>query len=422
MDSAAAFPNALTWAFLAALGAATATRLWLAQRQVRHVRANRGAVPRTFADTIPLPSHQKAADYTVAKSRLGMVDVLVGAALALLLTVGGLIQAFSDLWALALAPGGVAHGTALLLSVFLFQGLAGLPTTLYRTFVVEERFGFNRMTLRLFVADLVKHALVGLALGVPLLLAVLWLMGRAGELWWLYTWAVWVLYSLLMMLVYPALIMPLFNKFTPLTEGELAGRVSDLLRRTGFRSSGLFVMDGSKRSSHGNAFFTGFGGAKRIVLFDTLVHRLQPPEVEAVLAHELGHYKLHHIAKAMALTLTLSFAVLVLLGELSDQPWFYAGLGVTTPSDAAALLLFFLVLPEFLFYLQPFTSLYSRKREYEADAYARRHADADELVKALVKLYQDNAATLTPDPLHSAFYDSHPPAALRIARLRMQGA
>lgn len=410
--------NALTWAFVAALGAATATRLWLAQRQVRHVRGHRDAVPATFEEAIPLASHQKAADYTVAKSRVGMVDVLVGAAVTLLLTLGGLIQAFSDLWALALQAGGVAHGTALLLGVFLFQALAGLPTTLYRTFVVEERFGFNRMTPRLFVADLVKHTLVGLALGVPLLLAVLWLMGRAGELWWLYTWAVWVAYSLLMMVVYPALIMPLFNKFTPLAEGELAARVDELLARTGFRSSGLFIMDGSKRSSHGNAFFTGFGGAKRIVLFDTLVNRLQPPEVEAVLAHELGHYKLHHIAKAMALTLSLSFAVLFLLGQLADQEWFYAGLGVATPSDAAALLLFFLVLPEFLFFLQPLTSLYSRKREYEADAYARRHASADELVKALVKLYQDNAATLTPDPLHSAFYDSHPPAALRISRLR----
>jgi STE24 endopeptidase len=418
MDFAANFPNALTWAFLAALAASTATRLWLAQRQMRHVRANRNAVPGTFADAIPLASHQKAADYTVAKSRLGMIDVLVSAALALLLTLGGLLQVFSDLWALALEPGGVAHGTALLLTVFLFQGVAGLPLALYRTFVVEERFGFNRMTLRLFLADLVKHALVGLALGAPLLLAVLWLMGRSGELWWLYTWALWVLYSLLMMVVYPALIMPLFNKFTPLTQGDLATRVSDLLQRTGFRSSGLFIMDGSRRSSHGNAFFTGFGGAKRIVLFDTLVNRLQPPEVEAVLAHELGHYKLHHIAKAMALTIALSFAVLLLLGWIAAQDWFYAGLGVAAPSDAAALVLFFLVLPEFLFFLQPLTSLYSRKREYEADAYARRHADGAELVSALVKLYQDNAATLTPDPLHSAFYDSHPPAALRIARLR----
>jgi len=408
----------LTWAFLAALIGSTAIRLWLSARQMRHVRANRDAVPATFAEAIPLGAHQKAADYTVSKSRVGMVDVLIGAALALVLTLGGLLQALSDLWAQLLEAGSLLHGTALLLTVFLVQGVAGLPTTLYRTFVVEERFGFNRMTLRLFVVDLAKQTLVGLALGVPLLLAVLWLMARAGEYWWLYTWIVWVGYSLLMMLVYPAFIMPLFNKFTPLEEGELRARVASLLSRTGFKSSGLFIMDGSKRSSHGNAFFTGFGAAKRIVLFDTLVNRLQPPEVEAVLAHELGHYKLHHIAKAMALTIGLSFALLLVLGQLIDQPWFYAGLGVRTPGDAAALILFFLVLPEFLFFLQPLTSLYSRKREYEADAYARRHASREDLVKALVKLYQDNAATLTPDPLHSAFYDSHPPAALRIARLR----
>jgi STE24 endopeptidase len=410
--------NALTWAFLAALAAATATRLWLAVRQMQHVRAHRGAVPATFAEAIPLPSHQKAADYTVAKARLGTIDVLIGAALVLWLTLGGLIEGLSRLWGNWLAAGSVLHGTALLLTIFLVQALAGLPLTLYRTFVVEERFGFNRMTAPLFLADLVKHTLVGLALGTPLLLAVLWLMGRAGPYWWLYTWVVWVGYSLLMMLVYPAFILPLFNKFTPLQDGELRARVAELLARTGFKSSGLYIMDGSRRSSHGNAFFTGFGGAKRIVLFDTLVSRLQPPEVEAVLAHELGHYKLHHIAKSMALTIGLSFALLFVLGQLIGQDGFYRGLGVTTPSDAAALALFFLVLPEFLFFLHPVTSLYSRKREYEADAYARLHASADELVKALVKLYQDNAATLTPDPLHSAFYDSHPPAAMRIARLR----
>jgi STE24 endopeptidase len=410
--------NAFTWTFLAALAAATATRIWLARRQMRHVRAHRDAVPETFADSISLTLHQKAADYTVAKARIGMLDVLIGAALVLWLTVGGLIQAISEAWNRWLDAGSVGHGTALLLTVFLVQAAAGLPTTLYRTFVVEERFGFNRMTLRLFAIDLVKHTLVGLALGVPLLLAVLWLMSRAGEYWWLYTWAVWVGYSLLMMLVYPAFIMPLFNKFTPLKEGELAGRVASLLERTGFKSSGLFVMDGSRRSSHGNAFFTGFGAAKRIVLFDTLVNRLQPPEVEAVLAHELGHYKLRHIAKGMALTIGVSFAVLFVLGLLIDQAWFYEGLGVRTPGNAAALALFFLVLPEFLFFLHPLTSLYSRKREFEADAYATRHANASELVTALVKLYQDNAATLTPDPLHSAFYDSHPPAATRIARLR----
>jgi STE24 endopeptidase len=410
--------NAFTWLFLAALAAATAARIWLGRRQIRHVRAHRDAVPATFAQAIPLPAHQKAADYTVAKGRLGMLDVLIGAALTLLLTLGGLIQWISDFWGRWLEPGSILHGSALLLTVFFVQAAIGLPTTLYRTFVVEERFGFNRMTLKLFLADLVKQTLVGLVLGVPLLIVVLWLMGRAGELWWLYVWVVWVAYSLLMMMIYPAFILPLFNKFTPMEEGELRARIGALLQRTGFKSSGLYVMDGSKRSSHGNAFFTGFGASKRIVLFDTLVSRLQPPEVEAVLAHELGHYKLHHIAKGMALTAVVSFAILFALGQLIDKPWFYQGLGVTTPSNAAALALFFLVLPEFLFFLHPLTSLYSRKREFEADKYATSHASAGELVGALVKLYQDNAATLTPDPLHSAFYDSHPPAATRIDRLR----
>ena len=410
--------NAFSWTFIAALAAATATRLWLAQRQRRHVRAHRGAVPSTFAAAIPLDAHQKAADYTVAKAGLGMLEVLIGAALALVLTLGGRIQGISDAWARWLEAGGLAHGTALLLTIFFIQAAVGLTLTVVRTFVIEERFGFNRMTARLFIADLVRHTLVGLALGVPLLLVVLWLMERAGPHWWLYVWVVWVGYSLLMMMVYPALILPLFNKFTPITEGELAARVSALLQRTGFKSSGLYLMDGSRRSSHGNAFFTGFGTAKRIVLFDTLVSRLKPPEVEAVLAHELGHYKLHHIAKGLAITMGLSFAVLLVLGQVIDRSWFYEGLGVATPGNAAALALFFLVMPEFLFFLHPLTSLYSRSREFEADAYAVSHADSGELVKALVKLYHDNAATLTPDPVHSAFYDSHPPAATRIARLR----
>jgi STE24 endopeptidase len=411
-------PNLFTWLFLAALAAATATRLWLARRQIHHVRAHRDAVPPMFAEAIPLAAHQKAADYTVAKAKLGMIDVAISAALLLALTLGGVIQWLSDAWAGAFETGSVLHGTALLLSIFVLQAVAGLPSTLYRTFGVEARFGFNRMTLRLFIVDLVKHTLVALALGVPLLLAVLWLMGRMGELWWLYVWIVWVLYSVLMMMAYPALILPLFNKFAPITEGELAQRVAAVLARCGFKSSGLYMMDGSKRSSHGNAFFTGFGAAKRIVLFDTLVSRLQPPEVEAVLAHELGHYRLHHIAKAMALSAGISLAVLWALGQLIGEPWFYQGLGVATPTNAAALALFLMVLPEFLFFVQPLTSLYSRKREFEADAYAVSHADAADLMKALVKLYQDNAATLTPDPLHSAFYDSHPPAAIRIARLR----
>ena len=411
-------PNLLTWLFLAALAAATATQLWLARRQMRHVRAHRDAVPAMFAEAIALAAHQKAADYTVAKAKLGMIEVVIGAALLLALTLGGVIQWLSDAWASAFETGSVLHGTALLLSIFLLQALVGLPAILYRTFGVEARFGFNRMSVRLFIVDLIKHSLIALALGVPLLVAVLWLMGRMGEHWWLYVWIVWVLYSVLMMMAYPALILPLFNKFTPITEGELAQRVAAVLARCGFKSSGLYMMDGSKRSSHGNAFFTGFGAAKRIVLFDTLVSRLQPPEVEAVLAHELGHYRLHHIAKAMALSAGISLAVLWALGQLIGEPWFYQGLGVATPTNAAALALFLMVLPEFLFFVQPLTSRYSRKREFEADAYAVSHADAADLMKALVKLYQDNAATLTPDPLHSAFYDSHPPAATRIARLR----
>jgi STE24 endopeptidase len=411
--------NAFSWTFLAVLAAAIATRLWLALRQMRHVRAHRGAVPATFADVIPLPAHQKAADYTVAKARAGTIDVLIGAALVLALTLGGALQWLADAWARVLEPGAIAHGTALLLSLFLIQALAGLPISLYRIFVIEERFGFNRMTLRLYLVDLVKQTLVGLVLGVPLLVAVLWLMGRAGELWWLYGWAIVAAYSVVLHLIVPSFVLPLFNKFSPLEDPALAERVKRLLERCGFRSRGLYVMDGSKRSSHGNAFFTGFGASKRIVLFDTLVSRLQPGEIEAVLAHELGHYRLHHVVKGMALSWALAFAMFLALGVLIGEPWFYEGLGAHTKSDAMALALFLLVLPEFTYFFQPLTSLFSRKHEFEADGYATRFSSAASLVEALVKLYKDNAATLTPDPLHSAFYDSHPPAASRIARLRI---
>jgi STE24 endopeptidase len=410
--------SAFTWVFLAALALATATRLWLALRQVRHVRAHRDSVPRTFADAIALPAHQKAADYTVAKTRLGIVDTLLDAVVLLALTLGGLLQALSDLWERLLPAGSLAHGSALILTVVLARGLIGLPLSVYRIFGIEERFGFNRMTVRLFVTDLAKQLAVGLVLGVPLLLVVLWLMQAAGSLWWLYVWLVVALYSLVLQMIFPTLIMPLFNKFSPLTDPELSGRVERLLERCGFRSRGLYVMDGSKRSSHGNAFFAGFGAAKRIVLFDTLVSRLQPGEVEAVLAHELGHYKLHHILKGLLLSWTLSFAMLCALGWVAGERWFYEGLGVSSQTLPVALLLFMLVLPEFTFFAQPLLSVFSRKNEFEADRYAVRHASAGELVGALVKLYNDNSATLTPDPLHSAFYDSHPPAAARIARLR----
>ncbi len=410
--------NAFTWTFLAALAAATLARLWLAQRQVRHVRAHRASVPAEFAEAIALAAHQKAADYTVAKARLGMLDVLLGAVILVALTLGGALQWMSAQWGAWFAPGGLAHGTALIAGAVVLLSTLELPVSLYRTFVIEARFGFNRMSLALFLADLAKSALLGAALGLPLLVLVLWLMGRMGEAWWLYVWLAWIGFNLLVLMIYPTFIAPLFNKFSPLEDPALAGRIERLLARCGFTSNGLYVMDGSRRSAHGNAYFTGFGAAKRIVFFDTLLARLAPGEVEAVLAHELGHYRRHHVWKRIALLFALSLALLWLLGQLIDEPWFYAGLNAGAPGDAMGLLLFVLVVPVFTFFLQPLTSLYSRRHEFEADAYAAAHASAAELVRALVKLYQDNAATLTPDPLHSAFYDSHPPAARRIARLQ----
>jgi STE24 endopeptidase len=410
--------NALTWTFLAALVAATATRIWLAQRQMRHVRAHRHAVPGTFAEAIPLGAHQKAADYTVAKSQLGIIEVLVGAAVVIALTLGGLIDVLHLQWARLLEPGGLWHGVALIASVVVLFALMDLPLSVYRTFVIEARYGFNRMTASLFVVDLVKQAALAAALGIPLALLVLWLMQKMGALWWLYVWFAWMAFNLLVLLLFPTFIAPLFNRFTKLEDPGLAGRIEALLRRCGFRASGLYVMDGSRRSSHGNAYFTGFGAAKRIVFFDTLLSRLAPTEVEAVLAHELGHYRLHHVWKRIALLFAASLGLLWVLGQLIEEPWFYGGLGVSHPSTAAALLLFMLAVPVFTFFLQPIASLYSRRHEFEADRYAAEHADSSELVSALVKLYTDNAATLTPDPVHSAFYDSHPPAAIRIARLR----
>ena len=410
--------NEFTWVFLAALALATGTRLWLATRQARHVRVHRDAVPESFAGTIPLAAHQKAADYTVAKTWLAMAEVGVSVAVVLLLTLGGLLQWLADAWSGIAAAGGIAHGVALIVSVVALLAAIELPLAVYRTFVIEARFGFNRMTPGLFVLDLLKQSLLAAALGIPLVMLVLWLMARMGELWWVWVWLAWMGFNLLVLLIYPTFIAPLFNKFSPLEDASLAGRIEALLERCGFRSSGLYVMDGSKRSSHGNAYFTGFGAAKRIVFFDTLLARLAPGEVEAVLAHELGHYKRHHVWKRVLVLFAASFALLWALGRLIGEAWFYAGLNVETRSAATALLLFVLVTPLFTFFLQPLTSLHSRRHEFEADAYAASHSSAAELVKALVKLYQDNAATLTPDPLHSAFYDSHPPAATRIARLR----
>ena len=408
--------------FLLALAVSTATRLWLSLRQLRHVTRERRAVPAGFEDSIPLSAHQKAADYTVAKTRLGLLETAVGALVVLAFTVGGGLQRLIEAWSGVLDPAGYAHGVALVVSVVVVSGLVDLPFSAVRAFVIEQRFGFNRMTPALFIADLAKQALLSALLGIPLLFCVLWLMARAGEAWWLYAWLTWVAFSLVVHFLYPTVFARWFNKFSPLTDAALKARIESLLAKCGFRAKGLFVMDGSKRSSHGNAYFTGFGAAKRIVLFDTLISRLQPPEIEAVLAHELGHYSLHHIWKRMALVFAGSLATLWLLGWLAGQDWFYTGLGVQTPGTAVALLLFFMAVPAFTFPLHPLASLYSRKHEYEADAYASRHADAAELARALVKLYEDNAATLTPDPLHSAFYDSHPPAVHRIARLQTLGA
>jgi len=406
-----------TLAFLIAIAVTTATRLWLARRHVLHVGAHRDVVPAEFASTITLAAHQKAADYTSEKTRLSAVETVVSAAVLLAFTLGGGLQALSDAWARTLQAGGYGHGIALIASVVVISALIELPFSVYRTFIVEERFGFNRMTPHLFVTDLLKHAAIGAALGLPLLFLVLWLMDRMGSLWWLYVWLAWMAFNLLVLAIYPTVIAPLFNKFTPLEDQTLKGRIEALLARCGFRAKGLFVMDGSRRSSHGNAYFTGLGAAKRIVFFDTLMRRLAPQEIEAVLAHELGHFKHRHVVKRIAVISAVSLGFLALLGYLIEQDWFFHALGVETRSTALALLLFFMALPAFTFLLQPLGSLYSRKHEYEADAYAADHADAAHLVQALVKLYQDNAATLTPDPVHSAFYDSHPPAALRIARL-----
>lgn len=410
--------NAFTWVFVLALAASTAVRLWLAARQARHVRAHRGAVPVTFAGTIPLSAHQKAADYTVARVSVGMVDVVIGAGMLLVLTLGGGVQWLSELWAGAFETGGLAHGVALIASVAVLLSLVELPITVYRIFVIEARFGFNRTTVGLFLADLGRQALLGVVLGVPLVTLVLWLMARMGEWWWIYVWLAWVGFNVLILVIYPTVIAPLFNKFTALEDPALAARIDALLARCGFRASGLFVMDGSKRSSHGNAYFSGFGAAKRIVFFDTLLARLAPAEVEAVLAHELGHYKRRHVWKRVAVLFVASLVLLWILGQLANQSWFFEGLNVSTRSMAVALLLFVLVSPVFTFFLQPLASLYSRVHEFEADAFAASHSSAGDLVKALVKLYQDNAATLTPDPVHSAFYDSHPPAASRIGRLQ----
>ncbi|WP_338910875.1 M48 family metallopeptidase [Mycetohabitans rhizoxinica] len=409
-----------TFLFVVALVAMIATRLWLASRQIRHVANHRHAVPDGFRDTISLQAHQRAADYTISLTRLAMLELGVGGALLVALTLLGGLQ-----WLDTLLSGWLGRGyagqIALVTTVAVIIGLVDLPFDYARHFVIEARFGFNRMSRKLFFADLVKGTLLGALIGLPLLFVVLWLMQQAGAMWWIWAWLVWVTFSVGVLVLYPSVIAPLFNKFEPLTDASLRERIESLMHRCGFAAKGLFVMDGSRRSAHGNAYFTGFGTAKRIVFFDTLLSRLDGSEIEAVLAHELGHFKHRHVLKRMIITFALSFVLLALLGWLAQRPWFYTSLGVTPSmtgsNNALALILFCLVMPVFLFFVTPLTSLSSRKHEFEADAFAATQARAQDLISALVKLYQDNASTLTPDPVYSAFYYSHPPAAQRIERL-----
>jgi STE24 endopeptidase len=401
--------------FLVTLFLVAAAKFWLNLRQIRFVSAHRDIPPTDFP-AVRLEDHRKAADYTVAKSRLGYIHIALDIVVLLAFTLGGGLDGLQRFFH-ALLGDGVLGGAAMILAMLALAALAELPLTAYRQFGIEARFGFNRMTPALFIADLLREAVLALAIGLPLIALVLYLVTAAGEIWWLYAWLTWSAFSLLMMWLFPTVIAPLFNRFTPLDDAALKARIDGLLEKCGFRSQGVFVMDGSRRSSHGNAYFTGFGRAKRVVFFDTLLGTLDAGETEAVLAHELGHYRLHHIRRSLILSLLLSLAGFRLLGWLMTQTWFYAGLGVNTSTPASALALFILVLPVFLFPLRPLSSLYSRKHEFEADAFAARYAEPGLLISALTKLYRDNASTLTPDPLHSTVYDSHPNAAARLARL-----
>jgi STE24 endopeptidase len=407
--------------FVAFLLLTLVLQFWLGSRHIRHILQHRSAVPAEFAEKIPLAAHQKAADYSAAKTKLGMLMLMLNAIVLIGFTLFGGLQWLSVSLVKLTGPG-MGYQLSLLASFALIGALIDLPLDYYKQFVLEQKFGFNKMSKGLFFADMLKSTLIGAAIGLPLIWVMLTLMEKSGTLWWLYAWLVWSGFQLLMMIIFPTWIAPLFNKFTPLSDESLRTRIEDLMQRVGFASKGLFVMDGSKRSAHGNAYFSGFGASKRIVFFDTLLARLSPEEIEAVLAHELGHFKLKHILKRITVMFLISLGFLALLGFLKQQTWFYTGLGVDpmlmASNDAMALILFMLSLPIFTFVLSPLSSISSRKHEFEADAFAAKHTNADNLVAALVKLYEDNASTLTPDPLHSAFYDSHPPASLRISRLQ----
>lgn len=409
--------NTFTLLFVALLALQLGLEWWLKQRHLQHVHKHRDAVPGPFATHISLQDHQRAADYTMARTRLARQELLYGTALLLMWTLGGGLELLQSGLATWIASP-LLHGVALLLAAALLMALLDLPFSWYRTFHLEQRFGFNHSTPALFISDLAKQTLLLLLLGGPLAALVLWLMESSGSLWWFHVWLVWQAFSLFLLWAWPSFIAPLFNTFTPLDDKDLASRIEDLLERCGFGSSGIYIMDGSRRSAHGNAYFTGLGKNKRIVFFDTLLKSLDNDEIEAVLAHELGHFHHRHIRKRLFTGAVLSLAGLALLGQLSTASWFFHGLGVKHDSMAMALLLFLLVVPVFAFFLQPLLAFSSRKHEFEADAFAVRQSTATHLGNALVKLYQDNASTLTPDPLHSAFHDSHPPAPVRIAALQ----
>ncbi len=414
----------LTFAFAGALVLGLALKFWLCTRQIRHVAHHRAQVPTAFAQTITLAAHQKAADYTVAKARLGLLELAMSTALLLAWTLLGGLSSLNQ----ALMPwlgAGMSQQLALLAGFALISSLVDLPLSLYQTFVLEARFGFNKMSLKLWLLDLVKSSLMGALIGLPIAALILWMMAASGGLWWLWAWCVWMGFNLLLLVIYPTLIAPLFNKFTPLEDATLKARVTALMQRCGFSAKGLFVMDGSKRSAHANAYFTGFGAAKRVVFYDTLLAKLSAPEVDAVLAHELGHFKHRHIVKRIVSMFAMSLAGFALLGWLAQQVWFYTGLGVmpnvAAPNDALALLLFMLAMPVFSFFVAPLFAQLSRKHEFEADAYAMAQTSGQDLATALLKLYEDNASTLTPDPLYVAFYYSHPGASERLARMRPTG-
>lgn len=408
-----------TTIFLCMIALSTLTRLWLSFRQISHISQHRSSVPAAFSENISLQDHQKAADYTTTKVRFGRWPMAYEIALLLLWTLGGGLN-WLDQLVIAQGYSTIVTGIIVMISFMLLTSLLDMPFSIYNTFVIEERFGFNRSSVKTFVVDMIKGGLLGLAIGVPLLYVVLWLMEQAGEIWWIYTWVVLTAFSLLMMWIYPSVIAPIFNKFEPLEEGETLNRITGLLNRCGFSSNGVFVIDGSKRSSHGNAYFSGFGKNKRIVFFDTLLKMLDDDQLEAVLAHELGHFKKKHIVQGMLISFATTFIALAILAWLMKTEWFYHALGISTPSIYMALLLFTIISPVFTFMLGPVMSMFSRKNEFEADAFAAEQTNAEYLIQALVGLYRENASTLTPDPLYSAFYDSHPPAPVRIAQLNAQ--